>query len=115
VLRGRELDGLKFKRQVPIGRFVVDFACPEHHLIVEIDGSQHGAADRAAHDDDRSAQLQAMGYVVLRFWNSEVLTKIEGVAAAILDQLHRLGPKPPHPVPLPSGERGRSAPVARGD
>jgi very-short-patch-repair endonuclease len=104
LLRGRRLDGLKFKRQAPIGRFIVDFVCPEHRLIIELDGAQHGYASAIARDADRTAQLEAMGYVVLRFWNRDVLKNTDGVLTMILDQLHRL--EPPHPDPLPSGERG---------
>jgi very-short-patch-repair endonuclease len=104
-LRDRRLAGLKFKRQVPIGRFVADFACLEHHLIIEVDGGQHALAERE--DAGRTAVLESMGFVVLRFWNNDVLTNIAGVADAILAQLHLDGPEPPHPSPLPSGERGR--------
>ncbi len=104
-LRDRRLNGLKFKRQAPIGDFVADFACLEHHVIVEVDGGQHVA--KAATDAERTAKLQAMGYVVLRFWNHEVLKEMDGVLAAILLVIDNLGPVPPHPSPLPSGERGR--------
>ena len=75
LLRGRRLDGLKFKRQAPIGRFVVDFVCPEHHLIVELDGGGHTYDAPIVRDADRTAQLEAMGYVVMRFWNRDVLKR----------------------------------------
>jgi very-short-patch-repair endonuclease len=104
LLRGRRLDGLKFKRQAPIGRHIVDFVCLEHHLVIEVDGGQHGYASAIVRDADRTAQLEAMGYIVMRFWNRDVLKNPNGVATMILDQLHRL--EPPHPDPLPSGERG---------
>jgi very-short-patch-repair endonuclease len=104
-LRDRQLDGLKFKRQAPIGKFTVDFACLEHHLAIELDGDQHAVDDARRRDADRTTQLEAMGYVVLRFWNHEVVTNLDGIMTMILDQLHRLGPEPPHPDPLPSGER----------
>jgi hypothetical protein len=103
---------LKFKRQAAIGRFVADFLCAEHHLIVELDGGQHGLDANIARDTDRTAQLEAMGYTVVRFWNIDVLQNIGGVLDTILDQLDRLEPaqreclEPPHPVPLPSGARG---------
>ena len=70
LLRGRGLDGLKFKRQVPIGPYIADFACPAHRLIVELDGSQH--ADSAA-DRRRDAFLAHEGWRVLRVWNAEVV------------------------------------------
>ena len=103
LLRGRRLDGLKFKRQAPIGRFVVDFVCPEHHLIVELDGGGHTYDATIVRDADRTAQLEAMGYVVMRFWNRDVLKNTDMVLNLVLDQLNRL--EPPHPNPLPSGER----------
>jgi len=104
-LRDRRLGGLKFKRQAPIGHFVVDFVCPEHHLVIELDGGQHGHEERAMRDRDRSAQLEAMGYLVLRFWNAQVLKDMDGVLTEILGVLDRLDVEPPHPNPLPAGER----------
>ncbi len=104
-LRDRRFAGLKFKRQVPIGRFIADFACLEHHLIVEVDGSQHALAEEK--DADRTKALEAMGFLVVRCWNNEVLTNIEGVLHGILAELHLDVPEPPHPNPLPAGERGR--------
>jgi very-short-patch-repair endonuclease len=107
-LRDRRFLGLKFKRQVPIDRFVVDFLSTEAKLIVEIDGGQHG--ERAEADKQRTAVLESMGYLVLRFWNNDVLTNIEGVLElmAFTDQPEVL--EPPHPGararrPLPTGER----------
>src|SRR6266851_3899233 len=81
MLRDRRLNGLKFKRQMPIGRFVVDFACAEAKLIVELDGGQHAVGV----DDDRrrTAALEAMGYLVIRFWNHDVLTNMNGVLETI--------------------------------
>ncbi|PSJ61857.1 endonuclease domain-containing protein [Kumtagia ephedrae] len=80
-LRGRRLDHIKFRRQVPIGRYVADFACLEAKLIVEIDGSQHA---ESAHDDLRKADLQARGFRVLRFWNDEVLRELDSVCDTII-------------------------------
>ena len=65
-LRGRRLDGIKFRRQVPVGRFVADFLCSDAMLIVEVDGSQHAGSMR---DDKRTAELNRLGFRVLRFWN----------------------------------------------
>ena len=81
-VRDRQLDGLKFKRQVPIGPFIADFICIEHKLIGEIDGGQHGAA--TANDERRDAFLRSEGYRVLRFWNHDVLTNIESVMDTVL-------------------------------
>jgi very-short-patch-repair endonuclease len=116
-LRNRQLDGLKFKRQVLIGRFIADFACKEHHLVVEVDGGQHNFNANIKRDAERTALLEAMGYMVLRFENLDVLQNMDGVLTDILHQLHRLtvvndiGLEPPHPVPLPAGERGRGVNV----
>src|SRR5436305_13244786 len=98
-LRDRRLNGLKFRRQVPIDRYVVDFFCAEAHLVIEVDGGQHATADETS----RTKFLDAMGYLVLRFWNNEVHENIEGVLETILNTLDR--PEPPHPDPPPSGER----------
>ena len=79
-LRDRRLGGHKFRRQVIIDPFIVDFLCVERKLIVEVDGSQHG--DEA--DAKRTAFLERQGYRVIRFWNNDVLRDIEAVLAGIL-------------------------------
>jgi very-short-patch-repair endonuclease len=86
-LRDRRLDGWKFKRQIPIDRFVVDFCCADAKLILEIDGGQHDQ-DRER-DADRTRILEAMGYLVLRSWNNDVLRNTEGVLEEILSVLNR--------------------------
>ena len=101
-VRDRRLNGLKFKRQVPIDKYIVDFCCAEARLIVELDGGQHATRDETS----RTAVLQAMGYLVLRFWNNDVLQNTEGVLEEILNVISRHPQEPPHPVPLPAGERG---------
>ena len=80
-LRGKQIAGHRFRRQVPVGSFIADFACLKAHLIVEVDGSQHLAAGR--HDDHRTAWLQSRGYRVLRFWDNDVLQRTESVLEAI--------------------------------
>jgi adenine-specific DNA-methyltransferase len=81
VLRNRQLAGHRFRRQAPIGRYIVDFACFERKLVVEVDGGQHATA--AQQDAMRTAWLESQGFRVLRFWNHDVLGNIDGVAAAI--------------------------------
>jgi very-short-patch-repair endonuclease len=85
-LRDRRLDGWKFKRQVPIDRFVVDFCCADAKLILEIDGGQHDQ-DRER-DADRTRVLEAMGYLVLRFWNNDVIRNTDGVLEELLSVLN---------------------------
>ena len=102
-VRDRRLDGWKFKRQVPLGRFVVDFFCADARLIVELDGGQH--ALQTERDDARTKELEAMGYLVMRFWNHDVIANRDGILEAILATLNQFRLVPPHPSPLPNGER----------
>jgi very-short-patch-repair endonuclease len=99
-LRGGQIGGAKFRRQQPIGPYIADFVCQSSRLIVEADGSQH---DENSHDGQRDAWLRAKGYQILRFWNSDILTNIDGVLTAILAAL-----TPPHPNPSPSRGEGLS-------
>jgi very-short-patch-repair endonuclease len=84
-LRNRGLNGAKFRRQVPLGPFVVDFACFDARLVVEVDGGQHAASQQQ--DVQRTTWLEAQGYRVVRFWNNEVLENIEGVLQTIAANL----------------------------
>ena len=96
-LRGRRLENLKFRRQMPIGLYVVDFICLEQRVIVELDGGQH--AEQADYDTQRTAWLNGQGFRVLRFWNNEVLENLAGVLEVIVRE--RLSPpSPPAPLPL---------------
>jgi very-short-patch-repair endonuclease len=84
-LRAHRFGGYKFKRQVPIGPYVVDFACLNHGVVVELDGGQH--ADNAA-DRARDAYLKEQGFRVLRFWNNDALGNTGAVLEKISDALH---------------------------
>ncbi len=95
-LRGHRFLGLKFKRQKPMGNYIVDFVCVERKLIIELDGSQH--ADQHEYDATRDAWLRGEGYTVLRFWNNEVLGELEGVVEKIRLALS--------PDPSPASGRG---------
>ena len=86
-LRGRQVAGLKFRRQHSVGRYIVDFACLEAALIIEVDGGQH--ADQRGHDQERTAWLEERGYRVLRFWNDEVLANAAGVMEAIWQEVRQ--------------------------
>jgi very-short-patch-repair endonuclease len=83
-LRARQLDGLKFRRQQPIGKAVVDFVCFERKVIVELDGGQHALQEKE--DKEREARLLASGFMVLRFWNTEVLRNVDGVLEEIRER-----------------------------
>ncbi len=89
-LRSRRLQGFKFRRQVPIGRFVVDFLCTEKQLIVEVDGGQHSQNT----DAERDRWLCDQSYTVLRYWNNEVLENLDGVLEDILANLQNTADKP---------------------
>ncbi len=80
-LRAHRFMDMKFKRQKPVGNYIVDFVCLEQKLIVEIDGGQH--AEQMTYDQCRDAWLRNQGYRVLRFWNNEVLQQLEGVLEKI--------------------------------
>ena len=80
-LRNRQLENQKFRRQLPIEPYLVDFACIELKLIIELDGGQH--ADQIDYDEQRSLFLEQRGFKVLRFWNNEVIENLTGVLEAI--------------------------------
>ncbi len=98
-LRAHRFMDLKFKRQKPIGRYIVDFVCLEQRLIVEIDGGQH--AEQKSYDDLRTEWLNQQGFKVLRFWNNEVMHQLENVLEKIRCTLS----------PDPSPTSGRGEPV----
>ena len=99
ALRGRRLEGLRFRAQHPVGRFVLDFFCPAHRLAVEVDGEVH--AGQTEQDAARTTELEAHGYRVLRFHNEEVLTDLASVLRRIASAA----------FPAPSiGEGWREAP-----
>src|SRR6185369_3981748 len=87
-LKAKQLDGLKFRRQEQIGRFIADFVCYEKGIIVEADGGQH-AVERIK-DEERTLWLNSQGFRVVRFWNHEILTNTEGVIESI--RQHCLAP-----------------------
>ena len=85
----RFIEGWKFRRQVPIDQYIVDFACFEARLIIEVDGGQHGSGLQLEQDKRRDAYLQSQGFCVLRFWNHEINQNMEGVIDGILPLLDR--------------------------
>src|SRR6516162_3067091 len=90
MLRSRQTEGCRFRRQVPIGGFIADFACHAARLIVEIDGGQHDPSSES--EASRTRFLEGEGYRVLRFWNNEVMDNPEGVRAAIAENLQQVPP-----------------------
>ena len=91
-LRAKRLAGFKFRRQEPIGKYIVDFVCFECLVIIECDGGQH--AFETEKDQERDQWFEKQGYCVLRFWDSDVLRNTEGVLEAILKAC-QLSPAPP--------------------
>jgi len=97
----RQMHGHKFRRQFPVGSYIVDFVCLEARLIVEVDGGQH--ADEAYGDVKRDAWLKAQNFRVLRYWNNQVLNGLDGVLEDIAKELNAT----PHPSLPPS--RGKES------
>ncbi|MCB1420431.1 MAG: endonuclease domain-containing protein [Notoacmeibacter sp.] len=81
ALRNKQLEGLKFKRQVPLDGYIADFACFSPKLIVEVDGAQHAGSDR---DLERDRHFMSQGFTVLRFWNDDIVKNLDGACREIL-------------------------------
>ena len=90
VLRNRQLNGFKFRKQVEIDAYIVDFLCPALRLVIEVDGGQH----TPERDARRTAFLESQGFRVIRFWNNDVLENLDGVWTRIEEALST----PPHPT-----------------
>ena len=106
-LRFKQLGG-RFRRQAPIGNYIVDFACFEKRLVIELDGGQH--LEQEASDGARTAWLESQGFQVLRFWNNEVSSELDSVKQRIVEALG----DDPHLNPPPSkGEE--ISPVRKGN
>ena len=88
-LRNRRLAGVKFRRQMPIGPYVVDFISLEQGLVIEVDGSQHGTQANQIHDKARTAYLNQQGFRVIRVWNNDVLGRLNSALDFILLSLHQ--------------------------
>lgn len=86
-LRNRDLSGFKFRRQRPVGPYIVDLVCLEKRIVIEIDGGQH--VEKADHDEKRSQYLREKGLEVIRFWNHEVLQNGEAVLESIYSLLKK--------------------------
>ncbi|MCD6552806.1 MAG: endonuclease domain-containing protein [Anaerolineae bacterium] len=102
-LRAKQLGGAKFRRQEPIGKYIVDFVCFSHRLVIELDGGQHAQPRERLSDQQRDAWLREQGFKVLRFWNGDVLRNIEGVVETIHHELLRASCSPPPNLPHQGG------------
>ena len=112
-LNDRQIEGFRFRRQAPLCGYIVDFICQDAKLIVEVDGATHSTDAECAYDEKRQVALEAAGYGVLRFYNSEVFDNLDGVAETIRLKLLEIRPRltqvedfaTPHPNPPPQGGR----------
>jgi very-short-patch-repair endonuclease len=105
ILRNRHLAGMKFRRQFPVGRYILDFYAPQYKLGVEADGGQHYDSNGREKDELRGEELSRAGVWILRFNNREILNNSDGVCEVICKAKERLEGNPPHLSPLPKGER----------
>jgi very-short-patch-repair endonuclease len=110
-LRAHRFLGFKFRRQFPIGRYVVDFVCLSAHLVIEIDGDSHSDDRAEALDAARTAWLETQGFRVVRFWNHDVIEGTDDVMESIFYALEgsAVHIRAPLPNPLPCGEREMQA------
>jgi very-short-patch-repair endonuclease len=103
-LRARSIDNHKFVLQQPVGRYVVDFICSEKRLVIEFDGGQHADSVR---DRVRDQWFREHNYRILRFWNNDIISNMDGVLETIATALYANAP--PHPVPASGGNRSLPA------
>jgi very-short-patch-repair endonuclease len=85
ALRGKQINGCRFRRQHPVGQYIADFVCIEQKIVVELDGGQH--QEQLEYDERRTAFLKMHGWQVLRFWNNDVLNNLYGVLTTIAEKL----------------------------
>ncbi|NLU46341.1 MAG: endonuclease domain-containing protein [Euryarchaeota archaeon] len=104
LLRNRRFEEFKFRRQHPMGRYVLDFFCHRSGLVIEVDGGQHAERSQEEADQERDTWLREQGLRVLRFWNIQIMNDTETVLRAIHEALTEARP---HPRPLSRRERGR--------
>ena len=114
ILRSLKPLGMHFRRQAPIGAYIVDFAWYAGKLVIEIDGGQHAEA-RRAYDERRSTWLESQGYRVLRFWNNDVLKTPRSVGEAVFAAASELAAVMKDPTPNPSPQGGGEPACASGE
>ncbi|KKC25885.1 endonuclease domain-containing protein [Sphingomonas sp. SRS2] len=101
-LRASQLNGFKFRRQIPIAGYVADFLCSSVRLVIELDGGQHDL--QAGEDEVRTRRIEAEGYRVIRFWNNDVNDSLDAVLARIAEALAESSEAHPQPLPHAGGE-----------
>lgn len=101
-LKRKQIGGMRFRRQCPIGPYIVDFVCLSAGVVIEIDGGQHA---ESVSDAVRDTELSSRGFRILRFWNNEVLENIEGVCDMIVRYADALHPHPDLPPHAGEGEK----------
>jgi very-short-patch-repair endonuclease len=92
ILRNKQINGLRFLRQYSVGKYILDFYCPELKLSIEIDGGQHNEKEKIDYDINRTIYLKRSNIKVLRFWNNDVLNNIEGVWEKLIDEISTITP-----------------------
>jgi very-short-patch-repair endonuclease len=112
-LRLRQIRGYKFRRQQPIGKYIVDFVCLEKRLIIEVDGGQH--SEQIAYDSERDAWLKSQGFGILRFWDNQVLKETEAVNEIIVEVLSCKGYPPTYILPRKGGGGTKIRPAKIGE
>jgi very-short-patch-repair endonuclease len=113
VLRNRQFEGLKFRRQHPLGRYIADFYCSQHHLVIELDGAIHDRPDRQEHDRIREEVIRAQKLTILHFRNEDVEDNLEGILQTIYNTITPSETSPPSPLST-RGEGGQVVAPSRG-
>ena len=105
IIKNRQFNGYRFRRQFPLGQYIVDFICREKKIIIEIDGGQHNEIKNIQYDNERTEYLISEGYKVLRFWNNDIDKNIGGVYEKLKEAFEIGGNiTPPQPSPAREGE-----------
>ncbi len=116
IIRNRQFFGYRFRRQFPIGQYIVDFICREKKIIIEIDGGQHNEIKNIQYDNKRTEYLMTEGYKVIRFWNNEIDKNLVGVYEKLKEVFNVTDTvTPPHPSPAREGVRNSKVPSPDGE
>lgn len=108
IVRNRQLSGVKFRRQFPVGKYILDFYCPEYRLGIEADGGQHYENRCRQRDELRTKELNRLGVEIIRFSDREILTNFDGVYEIIQKTIENKKDNSPHLNPLPKGRGSNS-------